>query len=609
MAMVYDLPTVEATARPTTQVATPQAQNLAAEQAQQGGAAMTKAGATMMAIADHIQNNIDTAAAQELDNKVAESIRTRLRDADNGYLGTLGKSAVDGRGQAVKDIQDIVKSYEEKAGNDMQRAMVRKAANARYQAAMSEVDNHAMKQTIVWRAGETEAGMKNDMADAISDASNYKEQGSQYQIKRALTVQKAGQLAVLNGAPEGSEQYKMAVRDTTTKLHVAVLDQFIKSENVDAARDYFKDNKDQIDPSKYDDIGKAIEHADSYNSGTMYANATWETATKGKDYNSIIDVEGLKRDIEKDGALSKEAKAVALHQIQALETSRNHQLDLNAHGLANSVLNQIKDRTDMATYNKLKQQVLSAPASFISQERKDAILDTLDRRFYIREQRAAAMTEARIAKLINNQNAADDAVNRYAGGTFKLPGYNTGFKMTKQEARSYGASQGWNAETANRFANIIDKINTNLTSPKVSFQQFDQFLLRNSESPAFRAALGFDPRSKESKGKKLQLLNATLDIMGAAGEGGPKNQMSIEAATTKALQKVKYDDSWFFSSEVPRYRINSMSEADKRKFVIYQRRSRGLSIDNASVDRDMQKLNAPSHRGSIVPNTQNDNEE
>ena len=128
MAMVYDLPTVDASPQPSQQYAAPESKNFNAEQTHEMGNAVTKAGAAVLSIAQDMQNTVDTAAAKEMDNKLADVIRTTLTNSENGYLKTAGKAAVDGRANVEKALKDAVKGIGEGSENEVQTFMFKKAA-------------------------------------------------------------------------------------------------------------------------------------------------------------------------------------------------------------------------------------------------------------------------------------------------------------------------------------------------------------------------------------------------------------------------------------------------------------------------------------------------
>lgn len=262
MAMVYDLPTVDMTAQPSQQLAAPDSKNFRPEQTVDLGNATTKAGATMLNIAQDMQNTVDTAAAKELDNKLADVIRTTLTSTENGYLKSAGKAAVDNQSKVQKSLQEAVKQLEPEAQNDVQKFMFKKAAASRMQTAMWQIGLHALEQSKVYEAAVTKDRTDGFRLDAVTNFTSWKDPAGLYARNKAGMLNEVDQFAAEKHIDKTDPIYKNLVAEQTTSLHWDTVKLMLSMEKYQDAKEYYEANTQEIKADKRDEFKSLLKTGD-----------------------------------------------------------------------------------------------------------------------------------------------------------------------------------------------------------------------------------------------------------------------------------------------------------------------------------------------------------
>lgn len=274
---VYDLPTVEATAEPMKQFSAPEVKDFASAQLQEQGAAVTKVGNAVTRIAQDLQDQIDTATTKDMDNRLADVIRTTLYDPEKGFLQTSGKNALDGRPTAIKTIQEATKTFEKGLTNDMQRQMFQKVASQRLQTALMLIDSHAMNQAKVYSGNEAKARFQGAMQDALQNWAGWEDPQSLYHTNKRIMLAEVDSVAELAGIPKDSEQYETLVKDATTQLHGNVITNMISLGQSSQAKKYFDAHIQEIQPGEpLNKIRNVVKAATTATEADDLAAKVWE---------------------------------------------------------------------------------------------------------------------------------------------------------------------------------------------------------------------------------------------------------------------------------------------------------------------------------------------
>ena len=295
--MVYDLPTVDMTAQPSQQFAAPDSKNFRPEQTVDLGNATTKVGATILNIAQDMQNTVDTAAAKELDNKLADVIRTTLTNTENGYLKSAGKAAVDNQSEVQKSLQEAVKQLEPEAQNDVQKFMFKKAAASRIQTAMGQIGLHALEQSKVYEAAVTKARTDGFRLDAVTNFTSWKDPTGLYARNKAGMLNEVDQFAAEKHIAKTDPIYKNLVAEQTTSLHWDTVKLMLSMEKYQDAKEYYEANTQEIKADKRDEFKSLLKTGDLKDS-SLRLSMTVEGATLEEKVKTLEDkVEELESDV------------------------------------------------------------------------------------------------------------------------------------------------------------------------------------------------------------------------------------------------------------------------------------------------------------------------
>lgn len=325
MPMVYDLPTVGTSPQPMQQFQAPEIKDYSGAQLQEAGAAVTKAGVTLGIIQQKMQDDIDEATTREMDNRLADTIRTALYDPENGFLQTTGKTALDARPGVVKAIQDTTKKLEEGLQTDVQRYMFKKAATARLQSAYLHIDSHAMNQTKVYNATEAGARMNGARADALNNWAGWENPDGIYAKSKALMLVEADSVMSIAGIPKDSAQYKNGIQTATTALHTEVLTNMISLGQTSQAKAYFNANIQEILPDKIAEIRKTLKVAITATTADDMATDVWDKFMKGKTSTDAIPIFDMTQRVRELAGEDEDVQKAAIAGIKERAAEWNAQ--------------------------------------------------------------------------------------------------------------------------------------------------------------------------------------------------------------------------------------------------------------------------------------------
>ena len=316
MAMI--LPQVEATAVPLQQFEAPRSENVAAEQGVQQGQAMVNAGNTVAKIAQDLQNEVDTAAAKEADNRLADTIRASLYDPERGYMATAGKTSLTARTGVVQGLDEAIRQAEDGLATDMQKYMFRKAATARRQSALQIIDGHAMQQAKVYNIGEAKARMDGARLDGVANWAGWGDPDGIFSRSKKLLLDEAATVAQLSGIPQESTQYRQFLQGATTQFHKDVLDNMISGGFTKDAREYLSQAKknNEILPDRYDELNKHVKIAATATEADNLAEEIFGGWAKGKSFNAGVPLYELEAAVRKRAGDNEDLQKAAITGIR-----------------------------------------------------------------------------------------------------------------------------------------------------------------------------------------------------------------------------------------------------------------------------------------------------
>lgn len=315
--MVYDLPTVEMQPDPIVGYQAPDVKNFAPAQMQEQGAAFSKAGAVTSRIADDIQDQIDTATTKEMDNRLADAIRTTLYDPEKGYLLTEGKTALESQQGALKALNESVTQIQTGLTTDIQRIMFHDKAVQRLQAAKGLIAGHAAQQTKAYNFKETEARLNGALQDAVQHSAGWRDEGSLYYTYKKTVLAEADSLAAQSGIARGSAQYEALRMEKMTALHANVVYKMIGMDRAKDAEEYFNAQveKGEIRQDRREEIRKHVKGAVTATEADDLAARVW-TELGPRGLNDAVKIYDLTQRIRELAGDNEEVQNKAIAGIK-----------------------------------------------------------------------------------------------------------------------------------------------------------------------------------------------------------------------------------------------------------------------------------------------------
>jgi len=240
---------------------------MGAAQVIEQGKALTTTGAQVAEIALDIQRNYNEARVKELDTLASEADRRDLHDPEQGYLSATGKSAVERRADAIKQVEDRYRAAPDGLDNDMQRRMWRDVAQRRQQAALLAIDSHAARETKTYNLRQSEARISTAVQDAVANVGNEK---LRLEFKNTALLELDALAALVGMSPD---ERKAAGTKVTTEIHEAAINLMVARQQGDKARLYYTQNEEEIDPRRRDTLLAKMDNAGNAAKATSTADA------------------------------------------------------------------------------------------------------------------------------------------------------------------------------------------------------------------------------------------------------------------------------------------------------------------------------------------------
>lgn len=199
----------------------------------------------------------DRAEADEIallaaDNQLAQFENRALRDPKAGALGLQGAAAFGSPERVDKEYVAFSDKVMEGL-NERQQAQFRRAVASRRASISAQLHQHVQQEAQQYDVDETTSYLNNVLQTGIANATT----PALVAMDAKRGVAAIQQFARRHG--EGPNVTTEKVQTWLTSLHVGVIDNLLSQHQDIAARGYFEDVIDQLQPSQVDDIRRALE--------------------------------------------------------------------------------------------------------------------------------------------------------------------------------------------------------------------------------------------------------------------------------------------------------------------------------------------------------------
>jgi hypothetical protein len=218
--------------------------------------------------------------------------QAKIYDPNTGAVTQLGKSGLGVHESLGKDYDSFVDKLGKDLTSDDQRNAFKEMSDDRRNRVMLWAENHALKQTAVWKESEFGAGMESSKERASTDPSTASEELANIDDEIRRRAADMGW---------GDKETAQELRNHKTDLHVRVIRKY-QSQGFDLkAKSYFESVEGDLDPDVATKLraqilegsldGEAVRKADEIASSyiTKSAGTTYEGRIRRKDAFDLAD--------------------------------------------------------------------------------------------------------------------------------------------------------------------------------------------------------------------------------------------------------------------------------------------------------------------------------
>lgn len=342
---VYDLPTQDPSVgnMPAFQAPTVEPmRDFTGEQLQKTGQAVQSFGTTVMKIADRLQGELDDAKSKELYNSFA----AKADEIETRYLTLKGKDAVDAAMKTRVDLDAAFADVVSGADNDVQRILLRNAANVRLRSANSSIIKHSLTEQRDYDIKETGAKVDTMVSDAVRYSSGFRNPQGDFAIYYGAAKKEAEVLADKLGYEKDSAQRQQLILKATNSIHGQAVQAAIDGQNLDDARDYLQRYGNEMTPETYNKAKKALEIGTSDAKEQSIADKIW--AESGNNIAAALQ--------KARTTLSGKEEDAVVQRLKIFETERT--------GIIQAAQNEAKDKawrtyTETGDFKKIPATILA----------------------------------------------------------------------------------------------------------------------------------------------------------------------------------------------------------------------------------------------------------
>lgn len=204
-----------------------------------------------------VQRQQEEYAAKKSYRMFANQISDYLQNPDSGALYRQGEAALNLRDDYQKQAQQIRSQLGSQLKGNA-KLKFEEFAETAFQSGLERVSSHERGEMVKMFDAEDMAILEQSVGDVVLYAGT-----SGAETALATINATVDSLAARKGISKGSPQYENLRLEYTTKAHTGAIDNYLQRGNIDAAKEYFEKNGDDISSLSKDKINKAIqEHAD-----------------------------------------------------------------------------------------------------------------------------------------------------------------------------------------------------------------------------------------------------------------------------------------------------------------------------------------------------------
>jgi len=346
-------PTVPVSTQSVGQFAAPTAapmQDFTAQQLQQTGQSLLQAGASANHIGADLQRRANEGFLMEVD-AIASELR---RNTVGQYTQMAGLPAIEQFKDMHEGLRTQLRNLGDTARSPEQRQAVERLLAGQMQHASNLMVAHRDREITSRAIGGASAGIASAIEDYRASLGNPEDM----EVARRMVVHLQGKLSQLKG--EDGDMAKLAMLDTTTKLHLVAVDALLAAGRASEAGAYLESYKGEIEPQEAAKAGRVVKRAgidDKAQRLTMLLDDGRDIQSKVNDADRMF----------AKGELTVEERDATVSRLRAADDDRYQQRNRTANKA-------LADATDFARANRI-QSIDQLPAQLRTQLEEVGELD------------------------------------------------------------------------------------------------------------------------------------------------------------------------------------------------------------------------------------------
>jgi lysozyme family protein len=249
--------------------------DFSADQMANSGRALQQAGSTLSDIAVNLQDRFNDARTKEL----YTSYSREVDKIQTQFSATQGVDAAHGAiyDQNVAKLNELREEYAAAAENPLIARTFNERSDVLISSAAQSMAKHSLAETKRYEASESAAEIQVNMNRAARHWTEMNNPDSDYHVYMAASIQQASNLAISQGIPEGSYQYKQSILEVTDGIHANVISNMMAAEDYVQAKEYLqqKYNDGELRPQTFQRMQNAVDAGADRQTGIEAANSVF----------------------------------------------------------------------------------------------------------------------------------------------------------------------------------------------------------------------------------------------------------------------------------------------------------------------------------------------
>ena len=268
------------------------------------------------------------ATAKEKDNELAKASQALLTDPENGYFNKHGKDAVDAYEGTIEELKKLNQGLMDGIDDPLVREAYGKVSQQRMDSLTAQMQDKYAKDVFQWNVNESNSRMVNLAEGMAANYGGWTSKDSPFTKNYLSYKQEAIENLQLRGIDPDSEQGQEFLRESLTKIHSGIIDQYLNNEQPKNALAYLKNFRPEMSAKDIQRYMKSIKDTQRTLNARYLAqqSANGQFFASKKDIDTFWRQESHKYDLEilavrNDAKLTEQEKLERIGELQEAKSN------------------------------------------------------------------------------------------------------------------------------------------------------------------------------------------------------------------------------------------------------------------------------------------------